>query len=69
MTMLFFLIIYNIIDIGGFAGFGIDGIRFINVPSLFFGEPAAFDPVGVIANFYLGKMANSSFEPHPAFFP
>jgi hypothetical protein len=59
----------NIIDIGGFAGFGIDGIRFINVPGLFFGESAAFDPVGVIAKFYLGKMVNSPFEPHPAFFP
>jgi hypothetical protein len=59
----------NIIDIGGFTGFGINGIRFINVTGLFFGEPAAFNPVGVITKLYLGKMVNSSFEPHSAFFP
>jgi hypothetical protein len=59
----------NIIDIGGFAGFGVNSIRFINVPGLFFRKAAAFNPVGVIAKLYLGKMVNSPFEPHPAFFP
>jgi hypothetical protein len=59
----------NIIDIGGLTGFGINRIRFINIAGLFFREPAAFNPVGIIAKFYLGKMVNSSFELHPAFFP
>jgi hypothetical protein len=59
----------NIIDIGGFTGFGIDGICFINAADLFFRKPAAFNPVGIIAELYPGKMINSPFEPHPAFFP
>jgi hypothetical protein len=49
----------NIIDISGFTGFGINGIRFINVTGLFFREAAAFNPVGVIAKLYLGKMVNT----------
>jgi hypothetical protein len=42
----------NIINIGGFTCFGINRIRFINVPGLFFRELAAFNPVGIITKFY-----------------
>jgi hypothetical protein len=59
----------NIIDIGGYTGFGVNRIRFINITGLFLREPAAFNPVGVVAKFYLGKMVNSSFKPHLSFFP
>jgi hypothetical protein len=59
----------NIIDIGGFTGFGSNRICFINVTGLFFREPVAFNPVGVIAKLYLGKMVNAAPESHPAFFP